>query len=178
MAENATIARPYAEAAFALADAAGTLAKWSASMQRMAAVADDDDMLEAIGNPRFSAEQLYGLFASAAGESLFLEAQNFVRVLIENRRLALLPDIRENFEELKNEREGTVEADIASAFPLEGEALAGLIADLERRFKRKIEPRVAVDPELIGGVRVQVGDEVIDGSVRGRLAAMAGALRS
>lgn len=178
MAENATIARPYAEAAFALADAAGTLGKWSASMQRMAAIAADEKMRDAIGNPRLTAEQLYGLFAAVAGEAIFAETQNFVRVLIENRRLELLPDIRANFEELKNEREGTIEADIASAFPLEGGVLAELVADLERRFKRKVEPHVTVDPELIGGVRVQIGDEVIDGSVRGRLATMASALRN
>lgn len=178
MAENATIARPYAEAAFALADAAGTLGKWSASMERMAAIAADEKMRDAIGNPRLTAEQLYGLFAAVAGEAIFAETQNFVRVLIENRRLELLPDIRANFEELKNEREGTIEADIASAFPLESGALAALVADLERRFKRKVEPHVTVDPELIGGVRVQIGDEVIDGSVRGRLATMASALRN
>jgi F-type H+-transporting ATPase subunit delta len=101
-----------------------------------------------------------------------------VRVLIENRRLAALPEIRNLFEALKNEREGTVEAQIASAFPLDGEALAGLVADLEKRFKRKIQPVVSVDPGLIGGVSIQVGDEVIDGSVRGKLASMAVALKS
>lgn len=172
MAENATIARPYAEAVFQLADGAGALGKWSAALGRMAAIAANADMRAAIGNPKLGDEALYGLFASLAGEAMFAESQNFVRVLIENRRLELLPEISENFEELKNEREGTIEAAIASAFPLEGDTLKSLVVDLEKRFKRRIQPVVTVDKELIGGVRVQVGDEVIDGTVRGKLAAL------
>ena len=178
MAETITIARPYAEAVFQLADAAGTLDKWAAARARAARLAANPGMRKALGKPRLDAEQLYGLFAGLAGEALFGESRNLVRVLIENRRLAALPEIRDHFEALKNEREGVVEARIASAFPLEGEALAALVADLERRFKRRIQPVVGVDPQLIGGVCVQVGDEVIDGSVRGKLASMAVALKS
>jgi F-type H+-transporting ATPase subunit delta len=178
MAETITIARPYAEAVFQLADKAGELAKWSEALARMAGIAANPDMLEAMGNPRLTAEQLYGLFASLAGEAMFGQSQNMVRVLIENRRLSLMPEIRDLFEDLKNEREGVVEATIASAFALEGAALGQLVADLEKRFKRRIQPIVTVDPELIGGVCVQVGDEVIDGSVRGKLASMVVALKS
>jgi F-type H+-transporting ATPase subunit delta len=132
-------------------------------------------MRTAIGNPNLSADQVYGLFAGACGD-LALEAQNLVRVLIENRRLAMLPEIREIYEELKDEREGVVDALITSARPLDSGQVSALVAELERRFKRKINPQVEVDPELIGGVRMRVGDEVIDGSVRGKLAAMAVAL--
>jgi F-type H+-transporting ATPase subunit delta len=178
MAETITIARPYAEAVFQLADKAGELARWSDALARMAGIAANPDMLEAIGNPRLTAEQLYGIFASLAGDAMFAQSQNLVRVLIENRRLSLVPEIRDLFEELKNEREGVVEAQIVSAFPLEGEPLARLVADLEKRFKRKIQPIVTVDAELIGGICVQVGDEVIDGSVRGKLASMVVALKS
>lgn len=178
MAETTTIARPYAEAIFGLADAAGTLTKWSQTLARAAGIASNPDMLEAMGNPRITAEQLYGLFASLAGDALFAESQNLIRVLIENRRLSLVPQIRDLFEDLKNEREGVVEAHVRSAFALEGEPLAALVADLQKRFGRKIRPSVSVDPELIGGVCVQVGDEVIDGSVRGKLAAMVAALKS
>jgi F-type H+-transporting ATPase subunit delta len=178
MAENVTIARPYAEAVFQRADASGTLAQWSAMLARAAAVAADPDMRQTMGNPAVSAEQLYGLVASLVGEAMFAESQNLVRVLIENGRLALLPEISAMYEELKNEREGVVEAQIGTAFALEGEALAALVADLEKRFKRRIQPVVMVEPELIGGVRIQVGDEVIDGSVRGKLASMAMALKS
>lgn len=171
MAEIATIARPYAEAMFRLGDAGGTLAVWSGTLHRMAQVAAHPDMQQCIGNPNLTAERLYGLFASLAGE-LNAEAQNLVRLLIDNGRLVLLPEIQAQFETLKNEREGVVDAQITTAFPLESAQLAGLVAGLERRFKRKINPRVSVDQTLIGGVRVVVGDEVIDASVRGKLNAM------
>jgi F-type H+-transporting ATPase subunit delta len=141
----------------------------------MAAVAADPDLRAATASPNVSANQAYGLFAGACGD-LASEAQNLVRVLIENGRLALLPEIRKIYEELKNEREGVVEAVITSAHPLESGQVSALVADLERRFGRKINPRLHIDAELIGGARLQVGDEVIDGSVRGKLAAMAAAV--
>lgn len=177
MAETLTIARPYAEAVFGLGDASGTLANWSSALATMAAVAAAPEMREAIGNPKFAGEKLYGLFAHLCGEVMDARAQNLVRVLIDNDRLALLPEIRDIFEQLKNEREGVVEAIIGTAFPLDEGQLAALVAQLERRFKRKVQPRIVVDRELIGGARVQVGDEVIDGSVRGKLASMTAALK-
>jgi F-type H+-transporting ATPase subunit delta len=175
MAESVTIARPYAEAIFALADAGGALGKWSQTLSVMAAVAANPDVHAATGNPKLSAEHVYGMFAAACGD-LVTEAQNLLRVLIENDRLAALPEIRDIYEELKNEREGTVDALITTALPLNDAQLAGLVAELENRFRRKIKPQVEVDANLIGGVRLQVGDEVIDGTVRGKLAAMAAAL--
>ncbi len=178
MAETATIARPYAEAVFSLADKAGTLVKWSQALAAMAQVAAHPEVQACIANPNLNAEQLYGLIMSLAKADIPVEVQNFVRVLIANDRLALLPEIHAQFEQLKNEREGVVEAEIASAFPLDDAQLKGLVADLERRFKRKVQPRVVVDKELIGGARIAVGDEVIDGSVRGRLEDMAAALKS
>lgn len=178
MAETVTVARPYAEAAFGTADAGGALAKWAQALQAMAQLAAHPEMHAAIGNPRLTDEQLYGLFASLCGDVLTTEMQNFVRVLIENGRLTLAPEIRDIFLELKNEREGVVDAVVVSAFPLDAAQTAALTADLERRFKRKVKPQVTVDKELIGGVRVQIGDEVIDSSVRGQLAAMASALRN
>ncbi|MGB7543277.1 MAG: F0F1 ATP synthase subunit delta [Burkholderiales bacterium] len=178
MAETATIARPYAEAVFGLADKAGALPAWSKTLARMAQVAAHAEVQACIGNPNLGADRLYGLFVSLCGDELPLEVQNFVRVLIANDRLALLPEIDVLYEELKNEREGVVEAQIQTAFPLDDAHLAGLVADLERRFKRKVQPQVSVDRELIGGVRIVVGDEVIDGSVRGKLADMAAALKS
>ena len=175
MAENVTIARPYAEAIFALADAGGTLGKWSQALAVLARVAAHPELRAAIANPNLSANQVYGLFAGACGD-LATEAQNLVRMLIENGRLALLPEIRTIFEELKNEREGVVEAVITSAHALDPRQLSALVAELERRFGRKVSPQVRVDADLIGGARMQVGDEVVDGSVRGKLAAMAVAL--
>lgn len=178
MAEAVTIARPYAEAAFAFADAGGALAQWAQALDAMAQLVAHPEMHAVIGNPRLTDEQLYGLFASLCGDGLTAEMQNFVRVLIENGRLALAPEIRDLFLELKNEREGVVDAVVESALPLDAAQTAALTADLERRFKRKVKPQVTVVKELIGGVRVQVGDEVIDSSVRGQLATMAAALRN
>ena len=175
MAENVTIARPYAEAIFALADAGGALGRWSQTLAVMATVAANPELRAATGDPNLSADQVYGLFAGACGD-LATEAQNLVRVLIENGRLATLPEIRDIYEELKNAREGVVDAVITSAYPLDNSQLSALVAELEQRFKRKVKPEVNVDAALIGGVRMQVGNEVIDGSVRGKLAAMAAAL--
>jgi F-type H+-transporting ATPase subunit delta len=178
MAETVTLARPYAEAAFVFADAGGALGKWAQALEVMASITAHPEMQGAIGNPGLTDRQLYGLFASLCGDVLTAEMQNFVRVLIENGRLTLAPEIRDIFLELKNAREGVVDAVVESAFPLDAAQTAALTADLERRFKRKVKPQVAVNRELIGGVRVRVGDEVIDSSVRGQLAAMAAALRN
>jgi F-type H+-transporting ATPase subunit delta len=175
MAEAVTVARPYAEAVFALADGAGALGKWSQALAVMAAVAAHPDVAAATSDPKLTSEQVYGLFAGACGD-LTIEAQKLVRLLIENGRLALLPEICEIYEALKNEREGVVDARITTAYPLSAGQLSALVAELENRFKRKVKPQVEVDVGLIGGVRMQVGDEVIDVSVRGRLAAMAAAL--
>jgi F-type H+-transporting ATPase subunit delta len=181
MAENVTLARPYAEAAFQLAKSS-TLAAWSQSLGRMAAVTDTAEMRECIANPQLTAEQLSGLFAgsvaSLVGGDLPVEQQNFVRVLIDNDRLGVLPEIAQLFNELKNGHEGVKDAEVESAFPLDDAAVKTLVADLERKFQCKINVTVRVVPELIGGVRIAVGDEVIDASVRGKLAAMATALKN
>jgi F-type H+-transporting ATPase subunit delta len=175
MAEIATIARPYAEAVFKVADGEGKLAEWADVLDRLAGVAANPAIGELLGDPNVTPDQLYGVIAGAAGD-LPAEAQNLVRVLIDNGRVGVLPEVRDLFVALKHEREGVVDADIASAFPLDDAQLAALVGDLEARFKRKVSPRVAVDQDLIGGVKVAVGDEVIDGSVRGKLAALAAAL--
>ena len=177
MAEVATIARPYAEAVFSLADSAGTLTQWSATLGKLAAVAADSEVQRLIGDPKVSGRQLVDLLLSVAGDA-GAEARNFVSALVENKRVPALPSVRDIFETLKNEREGTVDTLIETAFALDDGQLASLVADLEQRFKRKIRPQVIVDRELIGGVRVTVGDEVIDGSVRGKLAAIAIALKN
>lgn len=177
MAENVTLARPYAEAAFQLAKTAGALPAWSGALSRLAAVSASPAMVECIGNPRFSADQLTQLCLDVAGDALSADQQNFVRVLVDNDRLTVLPEIAELFNELKSAAEGTKEAEITSAFPLDDATLKNLVADVERKFGCKIQATVKVDPELIGGVKIAVGDEVIDASVRGKLAAMATALK-
>ncbi|MFT3760326.1 F0F1 ATP synthase subunit delta [Thauera sp.] len=177
MAENVTIARPYADAAFELARGAGALGPWSEALDRLAALAADPDMRACIADPNLSASQLVQLVLDVAG-TLSAEQQNFVRVLVDNERLQLLPEIRDLFVALKNEHEGVLEAEIASAFPLDDASLASLKSDLEARFKAKLNIQVHIDPALIGGVRIAVGDEVIDASVRGKLANMAAALKN
>ncbi|MDY0014390.1 MAG: F0F1 ATP synthase subunit delta [Rhodocyclaceae bacterium] len=178
MAENVTIARPYADAAFKLATGAGALGPWSEALERLALVVTDPSMRECINDPKLPADQLYTLVAGVAGDALSADLQNFVRVLVDNERLQVLPEIRDLFVVLKNEHEGVREAQIASAFPLDDATLKSLVADLEAKFKVRIDPSVSIDPELIGGVRVAVGDEVIDASVRGKLANMAAALKN
>lgn len=177
MAEIATIARPYAEAAFGLADAAGELAQWSAALGRLAEATGSPELNQLLGNPKVTEEQLTELLVSVGGDSR-PTMRNFVATLVQGKRVPALPSVRDIFEALKSEREGTVDAHIESAFPLDDAQRATLVGDLERRFARKIRVAVSVDTELIGGVRITVGDEVIDGSVRGKLAAMATALKN
>jgi F-type H+-transporting ATPase subunit delta len=178
MAENVTIARPYAEAAYQLATAGNALGPWSEVLDRLALIAADSQMGDCITDPKLAPQQLAGLFLDVAGSGLSAEQQNYVRVLVENERLQVLPEIRDLFVALKNEHEGVKEAKIASAFPMDDATLATLVADLEARFKAKLNVTVSVDPELIGGVKIAVGDEVIDASVRGKLANMAAALKN
>ncbi|CAG0949259.1 F-type H+-transporting ATPase subunit delta [Rhodocyclaceae bacterium] len=177
MAENITLARPYADAAFQLARTTGALGPWQQALDRMAAVAADAQMVECIDNPRLQSSQVAQLFLDVIG-TVSAEQQNFVRLLVDNERLQVLPEIRDLYVELKNGQEGVKEADIASAFPLDDATLKNLVAELEARFQCRIQATVSLDPELIGGVRIAVGDQVIDASVRGKLAAMATALQS
>jgi len=178
MAENVTIARPYADAAFGLAQAANALGAWSLALDRMAAVTADPQMQECIGNPGVTPGDLKRIILEVAGGNLTTEQENFVQVLAENERLAILPEIRDLFAQLKNGAEGTKEAFIQSAFALDKAALVQLVTDLERRFGCKIQATVSIEPDLIGGVRIAVGDQVIDASVRGKLASMATALKN
>ncbi|MDR5737131.1 MULTISPECIES: F0F1 ATP synthase subunit delta [unclassified Caballeronia] len=178
MAELATIARPYAEALFRVAET-GDLAGWSTFVEELAQVARLPEVETVASSPKVSREQITDLLLAAVKSPLAqsnAQAKNFVRMLVENHRLPLLPEIAVQFDELKNAREGAADAYIVSAFPLEGAQLNDLVASLERKFERKLKPIVEVDQSLIGGVRVTVGDEVLDTSVRARLASMQTAL--
>ncbi len=176
MAENATIARPYAEAAFSLAKDKNALDGWSTALNRLATSVTLPQVKACLGNPRISTGQMQDLFGDVLGTSAPADARNFVRVLIDNDRLAVLPEISEQFEVLKNNAQGVKEANITSAFPLDDASLRQLTADVEQRYGCKILPVVTVDASLIGGVKIAVGDEVIDASVRGKLASMAASL--
>ncbi len=178
MAEPSTIARPYAEAVFKLADASGALARWSEALSALAVVASDARIGAAIKDPNLPDAKVAGLFISILSGRLSGDAENFVRVLAQYGRLELLPEIRSQFEKLKNEREGVVEAEVASAFELTPEQAGDLVSRLERKLGRKVKARVRVDKNLIGGVRVLVGDKVIDGSARAQLGALENALKA
>jgi F-type H+-transporting ATPase subunit delta len=177
MAEPTTLARPYAEAVFRLADAAGKLREWSDMLANLAKVTADPTVAVALTDPNLSAPKAAGLLIGILSGQLTGEAENFVRVLAENRRLEVLAEIASQFEALKNEREGVVEAEIESAFPLEQAQLDELVSRLEARTAKRVKPHVGIDKDLIAGVRVTIGDKVFDGSVRAQLQALETALK-
>jgi len=171
MAELATIARPYAEALFRVAKAAD-LNSWSALVSEMAEVAAHPDVRAFAQNPKVSDSDIAAAFTAALKSPVGNEAKNFIGMLVENGRLTLLPEIAEQFFELKNAEQGAADAQIVSAFELSQAQVGELIATLEKKFGRKLNPTVTVDNALIGGVRVTVGDEVLDTSVRAKLQQM------
>jgi len=178
MAESVTIARPYAQAVFRLARENRALAAWSDRLQRLAAIAQDAEMTKVVGNPKFSARQVADLFVSLTGEAGNQELASFVTILAENERLGVLAQIQEIYEQLKSADEGVKEAVVTSAFPLDDAQLKNLINQLESHFGSRLHPVVEVDAALIGGIKVAVGDQVLDASVRGKLDAMATALKN
>src|SRR4051812_8313921 len=178
MAEPSTVARPYAEAVFKLADEAGALAKWSEMLANLAQVSQDPRVRTTVADPNLSDAKVAGFFISILASKLNGEAENLVRVLAHNGRLELLPEIRQQFEALKNEREGVIEAEVQSAFELSEDQLKDLVQRLEKKTGRKVRPHVSIDRELIGGVKVVMGDKVIDGSARAQLGALETALKA
>lgn len=178
MAELVTIARPYAEAVFRIAQEKKALAAWSDRLSLLSAIAADAQMRSCVGNPELSAAQKCELFLALAGTPIGGDEVNLIQVLSENERLALLPEIAALFEALKGAEEGIKEATIHSAFPLTDAQLQTVLADLEARFKTRLKAEVVVDQSLIGGVKIVVGDQVLDTSVRGKLEAMGSALKN
>ena len=178
MAELLTVARPYAEAVFALASEQHALPVWAEMLRLTSSVAADPQMRSALDSPKLSAGAKESLFLSVCGEKLNPDGKSFVRVLIEADRIGLLPEIGQIFETLKDDAEGVARAHIATAFAMDDAQLSALKAMLEKRFGKKIEATVSVDPELIGGAKIVVGDTVIDASVRGELQAMDTHLRA
>ncbi|MDI9332474.1 MAG: F0F1 ATP synthase subunit delta [Alphaproteobacteria bacterium] len=174
MAEIATIARPYAEALFKAG--AGQHDAISGWLDEVAAVSVDSQVHQLSGNPKVSSQQLFDLIAGLVQSFQGDMARNFLRTVIENDRLAALPAIAHQFRSLKNAQGGTSDALVGSAFPIDAAALTDLKATLEKRFGRKLNLSVEIQPELIGGIRVVVGDEVLDTSVRARLEQMKVAL--
>ena len=176
MAELATIARPYAEAAFRLALEHRNLAGWSDTLALLGTVVADPAVAARVDDPNIDDRALESLLLGIFGDKLDGQGRNFLQVLVQNRRLLLLPQIRAQYEELRREHEGVIEATIVSAMPMDDSQVGPLVAALEAKYKRRVNAQVEVDPELIGGARILIGDKVIDATVRGRLDAMRTAL--
>jgi F-type H+-transporting ATPase subunit delta len=174
MAELATIARPYAEALFKSAgnDLAGA-AQW---LDALAVVASQPQLLQFADNPKVGNQQVYDVVSDVARVQLPPPAQNFLRTVIDNGRLAAVPEIARQFREMKNALSGSSDAVVYSAFPISQEQMGSVAQALEKRFGRKLNLTVQEDASLIGGIRVVVGDEVLDTSVRARLEQMKVAL--
>jgi F-type H+-transporting ATPase subunit delta len=175
MAELATVARPYAEALFRVAKA-GNLSAWSEVVSEMAQAAAHPDVRSLAQNPNVSDQQVADIFARLLKSPVTNEVTNFIAVLIKNDRVTLMPEIGTQFAALKNAFEGAADAVITSAFEMEQGQVQSLVTVLEKKFGRKLNPTVQVDASLIGGVRVVVGDEVFDTSVRAKLQTMQVAL--
>ena len=179
MAEIATIARPYAEALMK-ASAGGDAAALAAEVTALAQVAADPTMRQFADDPKARSAQVVDVLMSIAktpaGASPGSAAKNLVAIVIDNGRLAALPEIARQFQALLDAKSGTSQAIVESAFPIDASQLAEVKATMERRFLRNLDMQVVVRPELIGGIRVIVGDEVLDTSIRARLEQMKAAL--
>jgi len=175
MAELATIARPYAEALYEVAKTQDVKA-WAQQLDVLALVAGDAGLRQFADNPKVSAEQVFEVIAAAAKLPLAAGVQNFVHEVIANGKLAALPAMVGQFHALANAAAGVADAQIFSAFPIDDAQLADVLGSLEKRFGRKLEAHVSLEPSLIGGIRVVVGDEVLDTSVKARLERMKVAL--
>lgn len=169
MAEISTIARPYAVAAFKLGKETKSLAKWSEMLGLAAAVASDEKMQTYIQNPKVLGSDLQAAFLKVCGNKLNESGQNLIKVLVEYGRLSILPAISAAFETLKSQDEGTLEANIIAASKPSPAEVKDLVKRLEAKFGKKVEATVSVDEEIIGGVKIIVGDTVIDASVKGQL---------
>lgn len=175
MAQAITLARPYARAAFEVAHANGSLPAWSQALAFAAAVANDPRVAGFGTDPRVLPEQLVALHLPA-GITADAPFGQFLAEMAEQRRMALLPEVAELFEMLKRESESQLLVKVTSAMTLDAAQSEQLKASLKRRFKREIELETTVDASLLAGVVIDTGSEVIDGSARGRLAKLAGAL--
>lgn len=178
MAELTTLARPYAKAAFEFAQSQKQLTEWSAMLGLASSVSVDETIQQVIRVPRMTGAEKANTFVEVCGDKLDAKVQNFIHLLAENDRLLLLPEITELFELLKAEQEKSVDVEVTSAFALNNEQKDKLAKVLSARLSREVRLHATEDASLIGGVVIRAGDLVIDGSVRGKLASLAEALKS
>lgn len=173
MSELATLARPYAAAVFKRAKETDASKNWSKNLAFLTAVLSDKTIFSVIDDPKVGKSKLSTLLLDICEGQLDQEGQNFLKLLIENNRLSLIPAITELFETYKAEDEGSIEIDVTTAYAFTKETKQGFNATLEKVFGKKVNMKVAVDSALIGGVVVRAGDQVIDASVRGQLQQLA-----
>lgn len=178
MTERTTLARPYAEAVFRLAQERKTLKAWSEMLQLAATVAADPQVAALTDNPRVPRERFIAFFLDVCGKKLDKDAANFIRLLSDNHRLVLLSEIAALFETLRAQAEGRIEAEVVSASEVTAAQLKDIGAALKKRLGRDIDLSTRIDPALIGGIVIRAGDLVIDGSVQGKLRALATHLNS
>lgn len=178
MAELTTLARPYAKAAFEVALEAGALESWSKMLGMSAAVTRDEAVSALLKSPSLTSEQVADAFVQVCGDELDAKGKNFVRLLAENRRLVLLPQIAQLFEVLKANQEKSVDVEVTTAFEISSDITSKLAQALKSRLKREINMVTRIDQTLIGGVVIRAGDTVIDSSVRGKLSKLAESMKS
>ena len=176
MSEYQTIARPYANAVFELAQAAQDYEGWSEALAWMSTIAKDPQVQELAQNPRVDKGSLIRLFEDIAGEKIFDGARNFLRLVIQNGRIFALSNVADQFETMRAEAEGTIEAELISALDVTDEQQSQLAQSLSSRLGRQVSLQVVQDPSLIGGAILRAGDMVIDASVKGRLHKLATSL--
>jgi F-type H+-transporting ATPase subunit delta len=176
MAETATVARPYAEAIFRAALEKNALGAVADSLALVAAIARDEQMHSILLDPRINAQQKKDIFDAAGGGRLDAVTKSLLALLVDNHREVLIGSIAEQFEELKHEHDKVLRARITSAQALTDQQRDEIVSTLEKRYGKKVEADLDVDPGLLGGARVQIGDQVIHASVRDALAQMAAAL--
>lgn len=176
MSQAITTARPYAQAAFEEAQKLADLKDWSAVLQSLAEAVSFPEVSALISSPRVTKSQLSALLSDMLGGKLKLQQLNFIKVLAENQRLLVLPEIAAIFEVLKSEAEKSVDVVVDSAFELSAAQQEKIVSSLKKRMGREIKLSCKVNKELLGGIVVRAGDKVIDGSARTRLSEMANAL--
>ena len=178
MADRATIARPYARAAFAYARDSKDFASWSKLLAAAAAGSADSRVAPLIGNPHVTSDQLVDLLGGLSKQAAGEPGRNFLRALAENRRLALLPEIAAQFEAYRAETEGVVDVEVIAAREIAAPQEKRLAAALKKRLGREVRMHTTIDGSLLGGAIVRAGDLVIDGSLKGRLERLGSALQN
>ena len=176
MAENSTIARPYAQAAFDIAKEKGDLKSWSDMLQLIAAVTSDAVMNDMISNPAIEREKVVEIIVDVCGDKLNDLAKNFVKVLADNGRLNIVAEVALGYEEHRAEAEKTVESEVTSAFPLSDAQIKSMTEALKKRLGREVTLNTSVDETIVGGAIIRAGDLMIDGSVSGQLDKLATSL--